>query len=208
MTEIPPVAAPRCGLVFELGRPRSEPHPHGAPATEQQREHDAAVRFANREALEAQASEDAIRSKLAAGFTELAAACRRRTEQAAEECSAMLNKELNRTFDLVSHDHDVAQQHWLEQQCERARHSLILESDRALSRIYSLELSEAQGMTMRRMLDDRVPSNNLQLASGASNARDGNNERRGVQRRQWGLGVQLEGGAPRLTTATGERLAR
>ena len=130
---------------------------HSGVRVLQAREAAAKLRACALQVETARAAESDLRSLLAARMTELEASCRRRTEQAAEELSSRLHLELSRALQLTMAGHAQSQRHWLAQQEERARHHVILEADRGLSRIFGQELSESQGLGVKKLLRDKVP---------------------------------------------------
>lgn len=122
-----------------------------------QREHATAIRRAQHHVASAEAREAELRSTLATRVADLEASCRRRTESVADECMALLNRDLSRAQRVGSEGHSTAQRNWLEQEEERARASFVLEFERGLSRIYARELSDSQGLRTKGLLDRKVP---------------------------------------------------
>lgn len=89
-----------------------------------------------------------MRSNMNMSILELENACRRRTEQCANECNAFLEKELRSAFSMLHQGRDHTQRNWLAHDEETERHTLVLESDRLFSRILTCQLSEMQGLIM------------------------------------------------------------
>jgi hypothetical protein len=136
-----------------------------------QLEHNANLRRVASQAEEYRRNSEASASTLTGHIIELENACRRRAEQSAEECRSLLDKELSRAFDVLQYGQHGSQRHWIEQQESRGRHNIILDHDRILSRIYAMQIAECQGIVLKSIVQEKLPTNPTALVDGDGSGR-------------------------------------